>query len=527
MNFKELRQELEGKYIDEPPVITDRGFGYKLNTGVYLQTFLTPKFQLFYKRELTELTVHEFASIVPQIIRPYQRAAIRFSLDHPSSYQALDMGLGKTVISLIWIANAKKRDSKINNTLVLAPLRAVYATWPEEIDKWRPDLTRTILHGPDKAAHLRLNRDLYIINYEGLPWLWRELRLYYSRYRRFPFNSIIIDEGSMVKSTRTKRFKILKIMLKGFTQWRTILSGTPSPNSLLDIWPQYFLLDEGQRLGKTITGYKQEHFMQVDRMGFVWKIRPFQDIPIYEKVSDVTYRLDAKDHLDVPERIDNIIKVQLTKPIMKKYKQLEKDFFTELEDEKIEAINAMSRSMKLRQFIQGGVYHEEDADMPSDQRRVTYIHKEKLKALEELVEGAAGQGILCAIQFRFELRMIKKKFPKAPIIAGGTNPQEATKYFRQWNEGKIPLMLCHPASLAHSINLQQGGHIILFYGLPWSSEHYQQLIARLDRSGQTKNVIVHHLVVAGSIDERVFKALQLKIKGQADFLEFLKGNNHG
>lgn len=523
MNFTELRQELKEKYIEEV-VETRRGFGYELNTGKYLQTYLRPKFQLFYKRELTELTIKEFASIIPQIIRPYQRAAIRFCLDHPASYQALDMGLGKTVVSLIWLANVMKRDPKVKGTLVLAPLRAVYATWPEEIEKWRPDLSFTLLHGPEKVGHLQIKRDIYLINYEGLPWLWNELRAYYKRYKRLPFNTLIIDEGSMVKSTRTKRFKILKKIVKGLTPWRTILSGTPAPNSLLDLWPQYFLLDDGKRLGKTITGYKSEHFAQADRMGFIWRLRPFQDVPIYNKVSDITYRLDAKDYLDMPERVNNIIKVELPKPLMLKYKQLEKDFFTEIADEKIEAINAMSRSMKLRQFIQGGLYHEDDADLASDRRRVTYIHNQKLKALEEIVEGAAGQGIICAIQFRFELRMIKKKFPKAPIVAGGTKPIDALRYFQEWNDGEIPLLLCHPASLAHSINLQRGSHIILFYGLPWSLEHYLQLIARVDRSGQKNRVIVHHLIVKGSIDEKVFKALSLKIKGQSNFLNFLRDN---
>jgi SNF2 family DNA or RNA helicase len=526
MQFQDLKDELKEKTIEDV-VTTKSGFGYQLNTGDYLQTMLRPKFKLYYMRHLTELSINEFASIIPQIIRPYQRAAIRFCLNHPASYQALDMGLGKTVVSLIWLANIMKRDPKVKGTLVMAPLRAVYSTWPEEIDKWRPDLNYTLLHGPDKAANLRQQRNIYIMNYEGLPWLWNELRAYYKKYKRMPFNTLIIDEGSMVKSTKTKRFKILKIIVKNMTSWRTILSGTPAPNSLLDLWPQYYLLDGGKRLGDTITGYKSRHFMQVDRMGFVWKLRPFQEIPIYNAVADITYRLDAKDHIDVPERINNIIKVKLNDDLMVKYKQLEKDFFTQLEDDRIEAINAMSRSMKLRQFIQGAMYDDEDADKPSDQRRVIYIHDQKLKALEELVESAAGQGILCAVQFRFELRMIKKKFPKAPIVAGGTKPADATRYFQEWNEGKIPLLICHPASLAHSVNLQRGSHIILFYGLPWSLEQYQQLIARLDRSGQRTNVIVHHLIIKGSIDERVFQALSLKIKGQADFLDFLKSNNGG
>lgn len=228
MNFQELKRELKDLQIDDI-VTTKTGFGYKLTSGEYLQTMLKPKFKLYYKRELTELSIKDFASLIPCIIRPYQRMAIRFCLMNPASYQALDMGLGKTVVSLIWLANVMNRDPKVKGTLVMAPLRAVYSTWPEEIDKWRPDLTYTLLHGPDKAANLRRQRNIYIMNYEGLPWLWNELRAYYKKHKRMPFNTLIIDEGSMVKSTKTKRFKILKFIVKNMTPWRTILSGTPAP----------------------------------------------------------------------------------------------------------------------------------------------------------------------------------------------------------------------------------------------------------------------------------------------------------
>lgn len=459
-----------------------------------------------------------------ELMRRYQKEATVFSINNPASYQALDMGLGKTLIAITWSANVMRMHKNVVGTLVIAPLRTIYSTWPDEIKKWRPNMTYTVLHGPNKSANLREDVDFYLINYDGLKWFFDEVRRYFKIHGKLPFKALILDEGSMVKNPKTKRFAILKKMMPLFPKWKLILSGTPAPNSLIELWTQYFLLDKGRRLGQTITGYKTSHFFQVDRMGFVWKIRPEEDVKIYDKIKDITYRLDAKDYIDLPPRIDNVIKIQLPTRNVKEYMQLEKLFFTKLEEsgESIEAFNAMSLSMKLRQFVQGGIYDPEDIDLPADRRRVTFIHDAKLKALEELVESSAGQPILCAIQFRFELAMIRKKFPKAPIIAGGTSAEEAQKYIRSWNSGDIPLLLCHPASLSHGVNLQTGGNIILWYGLTWSLEQYLQFNARLHRSGQLNTVVINHFVIANTIDEKVMKALKNKFKNQRELLEYLR-----
>lgn len=326
----------------------------------------------------------------------------------------------------------------------------------------------------------------------------------------------------MVKANNTKRFKILKHLVPALSKWRIILSGTPAPNSLMDLWTQYFLLDDGERLGKGITKFRQEYFIQRDRRGFVWDIREGSDKKIYNAISDITYRLDAKDHLSLPPILYETVDIRLPDGVMKSYKELEKEFFTELnETDSVEAFSVMSLSMKLRQFVQGAVYDPDDADLPSDRRRVIPVHQEKLKALQSLVE-SSGSGILCAIQFRFELEMIRKKFPKAPVIAGGVSKKEATKHIRDWNAGKIPLLLCHPASLSHGVNLQDGSSIVLWYGLTWSYEQYAQFNARLHRSGQRNTVVVHHLVAKDTIDTKVYRAIKRKCRGMNELLTYLK-----
>lgn len=423
------------------------------------------------------------------------------------------MGMGKTCISLRWI---KAILPSVKGTLVIAPLRTLDSTWPDEIAKWNPELTYTILHGPQKDRRIYENVDIYLINYEGIAWLFDTLRRMYKTKKSLPFRACILDEGSMIKSPSTKRFKLLRKLKDIFPNARMILSGTPAPNSLLDLWSQYFFLDDGERLGTAFTRFKTEHFRQVDRMGFVWALRPGQDTVIYKKVEDITYRLDSADYITLPPRIDNIIPIKLSPKLMEQYKELEKEFFLELEGVACEVFNKATLSMKLRQFLQGALYVDEH-------RNYKIVHKEKLNALKSLVEEADGQGILCAIQFKFELDMIKKVFPKAPVIAGGTKAKDAAHYMREWNKGNIPLLLCHPASLSHGVNLQAGSHIILWYGLTWSSEQYLQLNKRLHRDGQQHAVIVHHMIVKGTVDTRVFKALEAKVKTQTEFLDYIKG----
>jgi SNF2 family DNA or RNA helicase len=431
----------------------------------------------------------------------------------PKSYLALDMGLGKTAITLKWLEHVLK---SCKGALVIAPLRTISTTWPDEIKKWTPGLTYTILHGSKKVENLHRKVDLYLMNYESLPWLFEALKHYHKATGKIPFKVLALDEGSMVKSHSTKRFKILKLLRPLFPDYMTILSGTPAPNNLLDLWSQYYLLDEGERLEKYITHYKQHYFWQVDRMGYKWLINKGADQVIYSKIADITYRLDSKDYTELPEMIHNVIKVPLGKKLQAQYKLLEKDFFLALDDnEEMAVFNAASLSMKLRQFLQGAVYTDEN-------HNYTVFHEEKLKVLKSMVEEAGGSSILCAIQFRFELDMIKKVFPKVPYIAGGVSASTATKLINQWNRGELPLLLCHPASLSHGVNLQTGGHTVLWYGLTWSLEQYLQLNKRLHRNGQKSAVVIHHLIVPDSVDERVMKALKAKFKTQSELLDYLR-----
>jgi len=466
-------------------------------------------------------------------LHKYQEGALAFALAKKSCYCALDMGMGKTAVALNWSKNILP---EVGGVLVVAPIRTIYSSWPEELAKWTPELSYSLLHGPLKDVALRQKTDFYFINYEGLQWLLIELKKIFKATGKVPFRAIILDEGSKAKAPNTKRFGVLKILADVAPKYKLILSGTPSPNSLLDLWAQYFFLDKGKRLGGTITAYRAQYFTQYEitskklksgevrqqgRKIFGYIIKPFCADIIHERIGDITYRLDAKDYLEVPPKIINEIKVKLPPKLMAQYKTLEETFFLELEKTDIEAMSAPSLAMKLRQFVQGGLYLDEPK--VNGERPYTVVHQEKLSVLEELVEDASGQGILCAIQFRFELDMIRKKFPDAPVIAGGTSPVEAGKLIKQWNAGELPLLLCHPGSLSHGVNLQTGSHLIVWFGLTWSLEQYEQFNARLHRQGQINTVIIHHLVVAGTIDEDIMRALKSKFKGQRKLLDYLKG----
>jgi SNF2 family DNA or RNA helicase len=423
------------------------------------------------------------------------------------------MGMGKTRISLEWIKLLS------GSVLVVAPLRGVLTTWPDQINEWTPELTYRVLRGNGK--HLDRPAKVYIINYDGLQWLLKELKDRFKRGIPLPFRAMVIDEGQLVKSHKTKRFKVLKVLRDICSEGIIILSGTPATNSLLDLWSQYYLLDAGKRLGTAITKYRDDNFKSVDKDRFVWKIKSKQHADgIHKLVSDITFRLDAKDYLELPDRIDNIISVELPVSIQKKIKQLEDTFLITLSKSTIAARTKVAASMKLRQVIQGGIYTDE-------LRNFEVLHTAKLDILKSLVEEANGQSILCAIQFKFELAMLHEVFPKAPIVAGGSNINDFIDIVRRWNNGDIPIMFCHPGALSTSVNLQAGSHLLVWYGLPWSLEQYLQLNARIFRQGQKQTVIFHHLIAKGTIDERVYKALQLKLASQDALLNYLKETSYG
>lgn len=442
------------------------------------------------------------------ILHPYQEYSKNFILDHPYCALLLDMGLGKTLSSLTAIDELLHTFEIIENVLVIAPLSVAEKTWTDEIEKWDhlQHLTFSKVLGNPKQREEALFKkaDVYLINRENVEWLVN----YYQR--NWPFKTVIIDELSSFKSSSAKRFKALRKVRPKMD--RVIgLTGTPSPNSLMDLWAQMYLLDQGERLGKTITQYRNKYFVPAQKNGnivYSWQLIPGAEEAIYNKISDICVSMKAKDYLRLPPRTENIIELDLNPTSWKQYKELEREYVLELEETDVVASNAATLSNKLLQLSNGAVYDEN-----GDGRE---IHQEKLNALERVIEDAQGQSVLVFYQYQHDLERIQARFKQAKALNVSDGDIE------KWNEGKIPLLLAHPQSAGHGLNLQKGGHIIVWFGLTWSLEFYQQANARLDRQGQTQPVIIHHLVTKGTIDEQVIKALQAKEQGQSALMAAVK-----
>ena len=442
------------------------------------------------------------------ILHPYQEYSKNFILDHPYCALLLDMGLGKTLSSLTAIDELLHTFEIIQNVLVIAPLSVAEKTWTDEIEKWDhlQHLTFSKVLGNPKQREEALFKkaDVYLINRENVEWLVN----YYQR--NWPFKTVIIDELSSFKSSSAKRFKALRKVRPKME--RVIgLTGTPSPNSLMDLWAQMYLLDQGERLGKTITQYRNKYFAPAQKNGHIvysWQLIPGAEEAIYNKISDICVSMKAKDYLQLPPRTENIIELDLNPTSWKQYKELEREYVLELEGTDVVASNAATLSNKLLQLSNGAVYDEN-----GDGRE---IHQEKLNALERVIEDAQGQSVLVFYQYQHDLERIQARFKQAKALNVSDGDIE------KWNEGKIPLLLAHPQSAGHGLNLQKGGHIIVWFGLTWSLEFYQQANARLDRQGQTQPVIIHHLVTKGTIDEQVIKALQAKEQGQSALMAAVK-----
>ena len=441
-------------------------------------------------------------------LHPYQEYSKNFILDHPYCALLLDMGLGKTLSSLTAIDELLHTFEIIENVLVIAPLSVAEKTWTDEIEKWDhlQHLTFSKVLGSPKQREEALFKkaDVYLINRENVEWLVN----YYQR--KWPFKTVIIDELSSFKSSSAKRFKALRKVRPKME--RVIgLTGTPSPNSLRDLWAQMYLLDQGERLGKTITQYGNKYFVPAQKNGHIvysWQLIPGAEKAIYNKISDICVSMKAKDYLQLPPRTENIIELDLNPTSWKQYKELEREYVLELEETDVVASNAATLSNKLLQLSNGAVYDEN-----GDGRE---IHQEKLNALERVIEDAQGQSVLVFYQYQHDLERIQARFKQAKALNVSDGDIE------KWNEGKTPLLLAHPQSAGHGLNLQKGGHIIVWFGLTWSLEFYQQANARLDRQGQTQPVIIHHLVTKGTIDEQVIKALQAKEQGQSALMAAVK-----
>lgn len=444
-------------------------------------------------------------------LHEYQKHAIRHIIEHPYCGLLMEMGLGKSVSTLTAIRRLMDEYLEVNKVLVIAPKRVAETTWSDEIDKWNHlrGLRVSKILGTEKQrkAALKADADIYLINRENVVWLIAHLQGYW------PFDMLVIDELSSFKSAKSARFKALRLVRPKIS--RVVgLTGTPAPNGMIDLWSQIYLLDLGERLGKTITGYRTKYFHPGRGNGqivFDYKLNNGSEEAIYRQIGDICISMKAEDYLQLPDRIDRTVEIHFPEKVMEKYLEFEKQQVLALEDIEgdISAVNAAALSNKLLQYANGAIY---DSD-----RNVHEIHSEKLEALEEIVEAANGQPVLVFFSFRHDVSRImttlRRYHPKE--IDG---PEDIAG----WNSGKIAVLLAHPAGAGHGLNLQVGGHIIVWFGLPWSSELYLQANARLYRQGQGKPVIIHHLIAKDTMDEDVVKALTDKVNKQDALMQAVK-----
>ena len=439
----------------------------------------------------------------------YQSYAIDYIETHPIAAVLLDMGLGKTVISLTAIADLLFDSFEAHRILVVAPLRVARDTWPAEISKWQhlKHLTYAVAVGTvkERKAALSAGADITIINRENLGWLID------SSGFDFNYDMVIIDELSSFKNHKSKRFQsLMKVRPK---VKRIIgLTGTPSSNGLMDLWAEFKLLDFGERLGRFITHYRNNYFIPDKRNGeiiYSYKPMPYAEDAIYRKISDITISMKSTDHLQMPELITSQYEVQLSEEEEQRYEELKADFILELPEGEITAANAASLTGKLSQLANGAIY--------DDEGNIVEFHDRKLDALEDIIESANGKPLLVAYWFKHDLQRIKKRFDVREI--------KTSKDIIDWNNGDIPVAVIHPASAGHGLNLQAGGSTLIWFGLTWSLELYQQTNARLWRQGQSSGtVVIEHIITKGTIDERILKALSLKEVSQNALIDAVKAN---
>ena len=441
----------------------------------------------------------------------YQRKIIRHIIDNEGAGVFADMGLGKTTSTLTAVDDLMFDYIEIDKCLVIAPLRVADSTWAQEGETWEHlkhvRFSKILGNESDRVNGLKTDADVYLINREQVVWLID----YTSKVlRRWPFDMIVIDELTSFKNPSSKRFKALKKVLP-LTKRVVGLTGTPSPNGLMDLWAEVYLLDQGKRLGKTITNYRNKYFYSAFGNGHItykYGVQKGADKEINNLIGDICISMSKEDYLDMPPLNVEKVQVSLTNEERKVYRSLERDYIVEVGSEEITAMSAATLSNKLLQLAGGAVYNEE--------KEVVSLHDAKLDMLSYIVENTSDN-ILVGYNYKHEAWRIKEHFKslKPRII-------DTDKDIRDWNNGKVRMMLCHPASAGHGLNLQRGGHTIVWFSPTWNLEHYQQFNARLYRQGQTDRVNVYILCATGTIDERVCDALEKKKAGQKALMNAIK-----
>lgn len=439
----------------------------------------------------------------------YQKRAVSFIREHEAAGLFLEMGLGKTVITLTAIDELMNDSFEVSRVLVIAPLRVAEDTWSRESNKWdhlkHLKISKILGSAADRIRALKAQADIYVINRENVVWLVEYLE---ENRMKWPFDMVVIDELSSFKNNQAKRFKALRRMRPAID--RIVgLTGTPAANSLMDLWAEMYLLDRGERLGRTLTAYRGNWFRPGYGNGYVtykWEPRRGALEAITKRIADITVSMKAEDYLTLPDKVESTIEVSLDEKGLKAYKEMEKESLIELEGEEIAALDAAAVMSKLLQMANGFIYDE--AHNPR------HIHEAKLDALGEILE-AAESPVLVYYNFQADKDAILSRFHDAKLLENDSTIEE-------WNKGKIKILLAHPASAGYGLNLQDGGHIMAWYGLPWSLEQYLQAVARLQRQGQKYPVMVYHLIAKGTVDEQVVASLSKKDMTQSALISILK-----
>lgn len=438
----------------------------------------------------------------------YQVFATEYILQNPIAAILLDMGLGKSVITLTAIFDLTLDSFQVRKVLVIAPLRVARDTWPAEIEKWDHlyGLKYAVAVGSERERKVALMQkaQVHLINRENVEWLVTKSGL------RFDYDMVVVDELSSFKSHQAKRFKNL-LKVRPLVNRIVGLTGTPSSNGLMDLWAEFRLLDMGQRLGRFISNYRNSFFVPDKRnqqVIFSYKPKPGAEEAIYRLISDITISMKGSDFLKLPELMINEVFVKMSPSEEKHYQTMKNEMVLSLKDKEIDAANAAALSGKLLQMANGAVYYESGG--------VAHIHDRKLDALEDILEAANGKPVLIAYWYKHDLERILERFPAERL--------ESVDSIKRWNNGEIPVAVIHPASAGHGLNLQAGGSTLVWFSLTWSLELYQQTNARLWRQGQKDTVVIHHIITKGTIDEQVMKALRLKDKTQSALIDAVRAN---
>lgn len=475
----------------------------------------------------------------------YQAESIEFGLSRPSAGFLLAPGLGKTSI-ILFIFRILKRLGLIDELVIFAKRRICFEVWPAEIEKWRQlrKLKYVICHGKDKEKNLLAKADIRIINYEGLSMLaertttkWALTSLGKQFFRRGKRIMLAVDESSKLRHTKTARFKMMKQCLKFFER-RYILTGSPAPNGLMNMFGQVYTLDLGESLGKFITQFRNKYFTPAGFLGRDWLIQKGADRKIFKKLRQVVIRY-GNDQLNLPPLKFIDISVNLDKKTRKLYDQMEKEYIAEWKGGEVTAANAAVASGKCRQIAQGGVYYDPDTgeiiNVDALKRRTfkkkkwKRIHDAKCEALVELLEELNGEPALVSYEFEHDkLRLQKyfkkhaKQFAKAPFVGSGMKDKEFHKYKKMWDRGELPVMFGQPGSIAHGLNLQGKGGIVIFFAMTWDLENYEQFIQRVWRQGQKRRVIVYRIIANRTVDDDMIASLAIKDHNQQTLLKAME-----